>query len=111
MAGGGGDGDVDHGRFWREPMDTTLAAVSPRRRGRRKLNDLGLHSRAIGCASAILAPRVIRSSTRAPVTCAGGGGGRASCRVLLRARRFGGSTDDGRLLVGGPRVFQPLPSY
>jgi hypothetical protein len=50
MAGGGGDGDVDHGRFWREPMDTTLAAVSPRRRGRRKLNDLGLHSRAIGCA-------------------------------------------------------------
>jgi hypothetical protein len=26
---GGADRDADHGRFWREPMDTTLAAACP----------------------------------------------------------------------------------
>jgi hypothetical protein len=57
VVGGGGDGDADHGRFRREPMDTTFLVL----RGLRKRGSTAeperhfdFHSRASRCASADL---------------------------------------------------------
>ena len=63
--GGGRDGDADHPgsahRFRREPMHTTLVAVSPRRQARRKLNE---PSRCVTSASTIALGAAPRRSER-----------------------------------------------